>query len=169
VTPVETSRAVDGMLVGDAMTHLVVALRADDSLLQAASVLASNRISGAPVVEDGKVVGVVSEADLIAGLAPPRRGRSSFAPQPLMMLLLRGSPPSATRDLRVGDVMTHRVISIRPDDSIWSAAELIDRHGVRRLPVVDDEGYVVGVLARSDLVRCMASAHPAPVAVPASA
>jgi CBS-domain-containing membrane protein len=52
--------------------------------------------------------------------------------------------------------MASDVISITHDKSIWEAACLIDRHGVRRLPVLDDSGYVVGVVTRSDLVRCMA-------------
>jgi CBS-domain-containing membrane protein len=56
-------------------------------------------------------------------------------------------------------VMTKVVVTIGANDSIWEAASLIDWHGVRRLPVIDDEGFVVGVLARSDLVRCMARSH----------
>jgi CBS domain-containing protein len=72
---------------------------------------------------------------------------------------LRETPSLEIRHWVVGDVMTKDVVTIRPDDSIWEAASLIDRHGVRRLPVVDDEDYVVGILARSDLVRCMARTY----------
>jgi CBS domain-containing protein len=145
---------MDGMQVRDAMTHLAVTLRPGDSVVDAARVLSSNRISGAPVVEDGRVAGVVSEADLMRALSSPRRRGPA---QPLMLLLLRGTAPGQIRDLRVGDVMSRRVISIGPRESIWEAAGLIHRHGVRRLPVLDDDGYLIGVLARSDLVRCMAS------------
>ena len=152
--PVTDGRAMDGMEVRDAMTRLAVTLRPGDSIVDAARVLSSNRISGAPVVEDGRVTGVVSEADLMRALSSPRRGAPS---QPLMLLLLRGTATQETRDVLVGDVMSRRVISIGPRGSIWEAAGLINRHGVRRLPVVDDDGYLVGVLARSDLVRCMAS------------
>lgn len=56
----------------------------------------------------------------------------------------------------VGDVMTLDVVSIGPEASLWEAASLMHRRGVKRLPVVDPHGYVVGVLTRSDLVRAMA-------------
>ena len=143
--------------VKDAMTYLVLTLRREDMIPDAAKRLFSNRISGAPVVENGRLVGVASEADLVKAYAAPAREGSPFAaPHPFMFLLVRGSPPVEARNKTVGDVMTKDVISITPDESIWEAACLIDRHGVRRLPVVDESGYVVGVLTRSDLVRCMA-------------
>jgi CBS domain-containing protein len=151
--------------VKDVMTNLVVTLRPEDKVPQAAKRLLSNRISGAPVVEDGRLVGVVSEADLVKAYAPPaRRGSPFVAPYPLMFLLLRGGPRREVHNTTVGDVMTTDVVSIGPDESIWEAASLIDRHGVRRLPVVDHDGYVVGVLARSDLVRCMARTYDDAVA-----
>ena len=56
----------------------------------------------------------------------------------------------------VGDVMTLEVVSIPPEASVWEAASLMHRREVRRLPVVDADDYVVGVLTRSDLVRAMA-------------
>jgi CBS domain-containing protein len=145
--------------VKDAMTHLVVTVDPEDKITQAAKRLLSNRISGAPVVQGRRLVGIVSEADFIKALLPSRRRGSFLPPHPLMLLLLRETPSLETRHSVVGDVMTKDVVTIGPDDSIWEAASLIDRHGVRRLPVVDYEGHVVGILARSDLVRCMARTH----------
>jgi CBS domain-containing protein len=148
---------MNALRVKDAMTHLVVTLRPGDTIPFAATRLLSNCISGAPVVEDGRLVGVVSEADLVQAYVPPaRRGPPFVAPHPLIFLLMRGNPRRDVHNTRVGDVMTKDVVSVGPDESIWEAASLIDRHGVRRLPVVNADGYVVGVLARSDLVRCMA-------------
>lgn len=148
---------MNALKVKDVMTHLVVTLRPDDTIPDASRRLLSNRISGAPVVEEGKLVGVVSEADLVRAYAPPaRRGSPFVAPHPLMFLLLRGSPKRDVHNTNVGDVMTRDVVSIGPEESVWEAASLINRHGVRRLPVVDADGYVIGVLARSDLVRSMA-------------
>lgn len=142
--------------VSDVMTHLVVTFRTQDTIQQAAQRLLSNRISGAPVVERGRLVGVVSEADLVAAYAPPAPNGTHFVAADPLMFLLRGTVPRAVHHTTVGDVMTKNVISISPDASVWEAASLIDRHRIRRLPVVDAEGYVVGVLARSDLVRAMA-------------
>ena len=72
-----------------------------------------------------------------------------------LMFLLRGTELRESHRT-VGDIMTTEVLTVSPEATVWQAASLIDRHGVRRLPVVDAEGYVVGVLARADLVRAMA-------------
>lgn len=143
--------------VKDVMTHLVVTFRPEDSLTEAAQRLTSNRISGAPVVEGQRLVGVVSEADILKAYVAPRRGSRFLAPHPLVVLLQR-APMRDVRGATVGEVMTREVFSISPDASILEAASQIDWHGVRRLPVVDGGGYVVGVVTRSDLVRCMARA-----------
>lgn len=150
---------MDELKIKDVMTHLVVTLRPKDSIADAAKKLVSNRISGAPVVDDGRLVGVVSEADLMKAFTPPLRRGARLAPDPLMFLLLRGSPPQDPRHSVVRDVMATRVVTIGQDESIWEAASKMDRYGVRRLPVVDNEGFVVGVVARGDLVRCMARSH----------
>ncbi len=147
---------MNALKVTDVMTHLVVTLRPQDTLQQAAKRLLSNRISGAPVVEGGRLVGVVSEADLLKAYAPAPQGRSSFVATAPLMFLLRGGRLRDVEKTTVGDVMTSEVVSITPDANIRLAASLIDRNGVRRLPVIDGEGFVVGVVARSDLVRAMA-------------
>ena len=67
-------------------------------------------------------------------------------------------PPADLTGQKVADVMSRSVVHIGPDENINRAATLIDRHGVRRLPVIDTDGYVVGIVARSDLVRSMAGA-----------
>jgi CBS domain-containing protein len=141
--------------VADVMTHLVVTLRPRDTIEEAARRLLYNRISGAPVVEDGRLVGVVSEADLMRAYAPPARSGTPFIATEPLMFLLEGTSLHSPRDETVGGVMTETAISVSPVATVWQAASMIDRHGVRRLPVVDDDGFVVGVLARSDLVRAM--------------
>jgi CBS domain-containing protein len=146
------------LTVKDVMTHLVVTVRPQDKIADAAKRLLSNRISGAPVVDGGRLVGVVSEADLVKAFMPPSRGLFP-APYPLMFLLVRGIPRPEARYSTVGDVMTKDVVTIGPNAGILEAASLIDRYGVRRLPVVGDDGWVIGILARSDLVRCMARSH----------
>jgi CBS domain-containing protein len=146
--------------VADVMTHLVVTVRPEDPIPRAAQHLLSNRISGAPVVHDGKLVGVVSEADLVRAYARPTP-RGFVAPHPLLSLMSDAGPRRDVRAITVGDVMATDVIYVGPDAGICEAASLIDHHGVRRLPVVAGEGYVVGVLTRSDLVRCMARGEAA--------
>jgi CBS domain-containing protein len=143
------------MRVRDVMTHLVVTLRRSDSLESAAKRLAANRISGAPVVAEGKLIGIVTETDLMRAFEPYQERDGAAFPGAPLMFLLRGAPRHA-EDLTVADAMTSDVATIRPDAPVREAAAKIDRRSVRRLPVVDQEGYVVGVIARSDLVRAIA-------------
>lgn len=142
--------------VDDVMTHLVVTFRPNESIREAAAKMLRNRISGGPVV-DGKLVGVLSEADLVRAYSPPaRRGSPLVATTPLMFLL-HDTAPVVDADLRVQDVMTKEAISVGADLPLWEAAAMIDRHGFRRLPVVDSDDYVIGILTRSDIVRAMAA------------
>lgn len=141
--------------VRDVMTNLVLTVRPDDQIEQVAKRLLASRISGAPVVEGGRLVGIVSETDLVSAYWIARRAASRFA-----------SSDGLGSTSPVRDVMTKRVVAIKPEANIWEAASLIDRHGIRRLPVVDEDGFVVGVVARADLVRCMAQGQGSTDGVP---
>jgi CBS domain-containing protein len=144
------------LIVEDVMTQLVVTVGPNDTIKQAAQKLLRNRISGAPVVEDGKLVGLVSEADIAQAFVAPVAINGVVGPVDPLALLIRGSRMGPAAHHHVGDVMSRKVVSIGPEETVWKAAALIDRHNVRRLPVVDEDGYVVGVVARADLVRAMA-------------
>ena len=147
---------MNALKVKDVMTHLVVTVRPTDTIPTASKRLLSNRISGAPVVHEGKIVGVVSEADLVRAYAPTApRGAPFGAPHLLRFLLLRGSPRGDVHNTTVSDVMSGHVISIGPEESVWEAASMINHHGIRRLPVLNANGQLIGVLARSDLIRAM--------------
>lgn len=147
--------AMNELKVRDVMTHLVVTFRPQEPIAETARRMLRNRISGGPVVETGKLVGIVSEADLVQAYMPPARVDPGPTPMDSLLLLLRGSHPRRAHNRSIGDVMTRSVVSIGPDATVWEAASLIDRHGVRRLPVVDEEGFVLGIVARADLVRAM--------------
>lgn len=150
---------MDRISVDDVMTHFVVTLRPEDTIENAVRLLVRNRISGAPVVQDGKLVGLMSEADLVQAFAPPR-GRFPAVAAGSLTFLLRGAPAGHVHNVCVGDVMSRDVVSISMDASVWEAASLVDRRGFRQLPVTDGEGHVMGILTRSDLVRAMARTDP---------
>lgn len=157
MTPTTGIEWMDSIRVRDVMTNLVVTVRPEDLVEQVAKRLVSNRISGAPVVEGGRLVGIVTEVDLVKAYWASGR-RVTLMPSPS-----RQPRPTST----VGDVMTKSVVSIKPQASISEAASLIDRYGVRRLPVVDEAGFVIGVVARADLVRCMAQRAESTTRMPA--
>jgi CBS domain-containing protein len=147
---------MDTIKVRDVMTHLVVMLYPQDTLNEAARRLSRNRISGAPVVEQDRVIGILSESDLIDASTPADvkgHGLSIFE-------WLPGHPHAARPlgELRVGDVMTGNVATVAPDASVWAAAETMHRRGVKRLPVVDGRGYLIGIVSRGDLIQAMAEA-----------
>lgn len=142
--------------VSDVMTHLVVMLYPNDTVHEAARRLARNRISGAPVVEDGKVIGIVSESDLIHAAMPPvpvDRGASILD---VLSVIGRSTPRAHHHGKKVSDVMSPLVVQVSPTTSIWKAASVMERRGIKRLPVVDDDGFLLGIVSRADLVKAMA-------------
>jgi CBS domain-containing protein len=142
--------------VKDVMTHPVVALDPSDTIHNAAQKLARNRISGAPVVEDGKVVGVVSESDLIHAVLPPipvDRGASIID---ILSVIGRAKPRAHEHGKTVAEVMSPLVIQVAPSASVWRAASIMEDRGINRLPVVDDEDHLLGIVSRADLVKAMA-------------
>ena len=137
------------------MTSLVVMIYPEDPIQEAASRLVRNGISGAPVVKDGKVVGVISELDIARALMGPANIDRGLQTKDVLALIMRTAPASQKHARTVADVMSAKIFTIGPDESLFKAARLLDRHGIKRLPVVDDEGYLVGILSRGDLVRAM--------------
>ena len=102
-----------------------------DSVHDVAAKLAEKRIGALPVVEDGRIVGIFSERDVIYGLA---------AHGPAMM------------DKKVGDVMTSPAITVTADTPIMSALSLMSRRRIRHLPVADGD-RLVGFVSIGDLVK----------------
>jgi CBS domain-containing protein len=116
--------------VRDVMTTAVVTARETDPVEAAAVDMLRGRHSSLPVVDgDGRVLGIVSEADLLGGAAARRPG-----------------------PLTVGRVMTAPAVTVPADATVASARAMIVERGLRTLPVVADDGRLVGVLGRSDLV-----------------
>lgn len=143
--------------VGDVMTKETVVLSPDDTIFEAAGRLAERNISGAPVVENGKVVGIVSEADLMRAALPPAKvDKPRSSTMALLSLFLRGQATQAPEDATVASIMSGDVVTALPTSSIWDAASLMERRGVKRLPVVDNDGGLVGIVSRADLVGTMA-------------
>lgn len=142
--------------VEEVMTNLVVTLKPEDSVHYAAQRLAHSRISGAPVVEDGKVIGMVSEADLVHAVVPPATVDRGFSIVDMLQVMTTARPRAHPHGLSVSEVMSPLVVSVGPGESIWAAAERMEHRGIKRLPVVDDEGYLMGIISRADIVRSVA-------------
>src|SRR5687767_9389123 len=142
--------------VEEVMTNLVVTLRPDESVHEAAQRLTLNRISGAPVVQSGKVIGMISEADLMHAVLPPKRVDKGLSALDMLYVMATARPRGHPHGLTVGEVMTAVVFGISPRDSVWTAADRMERRGVKRLPVMDAEGYLIGIISRADVVKAVA-------------
>jgi CBS domain-containing protein len=135
------------MRVEDAMTADVLIVSRDTPVKDAAAVLARENISGLPVVDEGIVVGVISEADIVA-----RATGSRASPSLLGQLFGRKAVPENVEFTRTGDSMSSPAITIAPGRPVAEAARMMIEHRVNRLPVVDDS-RLVGIVTRADLVR----------------
>ncbi|MFF5187691.1 CBS domain-containing protein [Streptomyces sp. NPDC000345] len=136
-------------MVSDLMTTTVVRVHRDTGFKEIAKLLAEYDVTAVPVVDDDEhVVGVVSEADLLrkeaaqldpAGLPPGLR------PEPSA-----GAKAAATT---AEGLMNSPAVTARPQWSVVEAAQVMERHHVKRLPVVDETDRLVGVVSRADLLR----------------
>ena len=132
--------------VGEAMTAEVVALQADTPADVATQRLEHMQVSGAPVVDHGRVVGVVT--CVTCSRRPGRRPRSDHRPVPRHEHHLTG--------YLVRELMTAEPVRARADAPLAEAVLAMDQAGVNRVPVVDASGGPVGILTRDDVLRVLA-------------
>jgi CBS domain-containing protein len=138
------------------MTIGAATIRPDAPIEEAARLMLLHRISGLPVIDDtAKLVGVVTEGDLLRG---PANNDGGERPKRLEMLLGSNEPNERHRLptlANVADVMTRPPITASEDTPVHEVVALLQRHGIKRVPVVRD-GQVVGIVSRADLLRQLA-------------
>jgi CBS domain-containing protein len=160
----------EGFRVADVMTRLVVTAPPDARLDEAARLLREHHISGLPVVEPPhRVVGLLSERDIVRAL---HRATGVESPRGLLDLLLESAPSKGEsllevcrrqlRNTRVSDAMSTRVVTVDRDAPLTEAARLMRAHGVKRLPVVDARGGLIGIVSRADIVQAVSGEVRAP-------
>ncbi len=123
------------MQVEELMTQAVQCCKTDDSLEQAADIMWSRDCGCVPVCDsDGgsQAVGMLTDRDIC------------------MCALFQGKP---LRDLRVSDAMARQLVAVRPNDSLSDAERVMQDARIRRLPVIDSRGALVGMLSLSDISR----------------
>jgi CBS domain-containing protein len=144
------------ILIKDVMTKNVIAVKKDTKVSELIEILTKNRISGVPVVdEENRVIGIVSEADLLFTTKTGKiRGLREF----LKRLIGEEYSTLATPlsgDLKVEDIMTSTVITASPDMDIEEASKILSEKRIKRLPVVDENGKLIGIITRHDLVSAI--------------
>ncbi|MFC7261381.1 MULTISPECIES: CBS domain-containing protein [Streptomyces] len=136
-------------MVSDLMTTSVVRVRRDTGFKEIAKLLAEYDITAVPVVDDDEhPVGVVSEADLL------RKEAARLDPAGLLTVLRPGPAARSKAEAATAEgLMNSPVVTARPQWTAVEAAQVMERHHVKRLPVVDEADRLVGLISRADLLR----------------
>jgi len=159
-------------LVKNYMNKRVAYLTPSNTIFDAAKVFRRRKISGAPVVANArskKVVGVVSETDLVNFMGTeicPNILFGDFTYTSLTMTIISlleltkrkvgyKKQINKMKKIKIRNVMSKRVASVNPEATVYDAAAKMDARDVNRLPVVDDKGKLVGIIARADLVKAL--------------
>ena len=136
------------ILVRDVMTRSLVSVRSDAPMAEVAEVLIRRRLRAIPVVgDDGEVIGMVTDADIMEMFLPRIRGEEGVG---------AGEEDPGARSVR--DVMQRSVFSARADETVEAVADRMIRKEIERLPVVE-EGRLVGFLTRGDIIRRLLRGH----------
>ncbi len=133
------------MLVRNFMTKKVITVEAEASMQQAIDMIKKYRINMMPVVDYGRLVGVISDSDLKQASAS---SATDLAVHELKYLLDK---------IKVREIMTPKVISVPPDFTIEEAAEVLLQHDISGAPVIDQRGNLVGIITRDDLFKALIS------------
>jgi CBS-domain-containing membrane protein len=127
-------------------TH-VIAVRQRAGYKEMAAMLRDQRVSAFPVIDDdNKVIGVVSETDLLT-----KEALEGTVPRTLQRLTSQ-RVRSQVNGVTAADLMTKPAVTIGPDELVTRAARLMFNHRVKRLPVISDDGTLIGIVTRSDVL-----------------
>jgi CBS domain-containing protein len=142
----------------DVMVSPVITVKPSATVKEVAQLLLKHHISALPVVDDaGKVVGIVSEGDLIrradlnTDKQRPRWLAALFADEETL-----AAEYVKTHGRKVSDVMTKWVVAASPDMSLRDIATRLEKHGIKRVPVVHN-GALLGIVSRSNLIQALAA------------
>jgi len=132
--------------VKDVMTTRVIWVKKDATFREMAAALREYRVSAFPVVDDDrKVIGVVSEADML--------NKEALVDETgVFGGILHRRDQAKARGVTAGDLMTAAVVAVRPQDTVEHAAKLMYDRGVKRLPVTDESGHLLGIISRADVL-----------------
>jgi CBS domain-containing protein len=145
------------MNAADVMVTKVIAVGPDACVQDVAHLLLTNRISAVPVVgPDGRLLGIVSEGDLMRRAEAGTGRRRSWWLAALTGRDVFAAEYVKEHSRKVTDVMSRSVITARPDTPLRDVANLLERNGIKRVPIVEN-GKVVGIVSRANLLQALAS------------
>jgi len=134
VPPPEEDSVGEGLKVSEVMTPKVIAISPDRSVAEAARIMKERDIGSVVVMEGEKLVGIVTERDIITRFVAKEDGRKP-------------------EDVKVEEIMTKNPVLIGESEDLIEAARIMSEKNIRRLVVVNREGKVVGIISARDIVR----------------
>ena len=149
------------MQARDVMVSPVITARKSATVREVAKILLEKRISAVPVVDNvGKLVGIVTESDLMR-----RAEAGTEHPYSWWVHFLAGDATIAadyvkSHATKVEDVMTSDVVTATPETPLHEIASLFEEHRIKRVPIIDKVGSLVGIVSRANLIQVVASARP---------
>jgi len=144
----------------DVMVRDVVTVKPETDVATAIKLLVENDISALPVVDHtGTVVGVISEADLVRRTEIGTDKQRPWWLEALTPGSLLAEEFSKSHGWTVGEIMSPHVVSAPEDASLGEIAALLERHRIKRVPIIKD-GKLVGIVSRSNLIQALALASP---------
>ena len=136
----------------DVMTREVIFVEKDTPTEEIAHIMAARGISGVPVVDnDRKVVGIISEADFLFQMGS--KDTLSFMEVIASCLENKGCTALAIKKQKAEDLMSSPAISVQPDIAVTEIASIMREKNINRVPVVDREGKLIGIVSRDDIVQ----------------
>lgn len=152
----KTGRGRQGMAVSNIMTRKLITVTADTTIEDISKLIIANRISGVPVVDsDNRVVGMVTQSDIIFRQI---HNEPTFVATTEDLVLLKEGMKAEKRfgaGNTAKDIMTSPVITAHENDSIREVVELITKEKIKRVVIVDEEGRLVGIVSKMDIVRAL--------------
>jgi CBS domain-containing protein len=149
------------MQARDVMVSPVITASKTATVREIAKTLLEKRISAVPVVDEvGKLVGILTESDLMR-----RAEAGTEHPYSWWVHFLAGDATVAadyvkSHAAKIEDVMTSNVVTAAPETPLYEIATLLEEHQIRRVPIVDKDGNLVGIVSRANLIQIVASARP---------
>ena len=145
------------MKASDVMVANVITVGPQATVQDVAKILLENRISGVPVVDNGgKMVGIISEGDLIRRAETGTERHRSRWIEIFIGKHALANEYVKSHALAVKDVMTRNVVTARPETHLGEIASTMEKHGIKRVPIVKD-GKLVGIVSRANLLQALAS------------
>jgi CBS domain-containing protein len=147
------------MKARDVMVSPVFTVKPTSTIREAAKIFMERRISAVPVLDDqGKLVGIISEGDLMHRSETRTERKQSWWLEALTSNETLAAEYTKAHARKVADVMTQHVITATPDTPLHEIATLLEKHSIKRVPIVEG-GQLVGIVSRANLVQALASAR----------